>query len=574
MFIFSLCLISQFSIQYENFINSPRSDSVFIGLTRGDYKITDFANDAVVLWFWRTSSADPQADSLLKKISLRNNFYLSSVLRWEAKEANNYEEALNKLNLATHFDSTAIENMLSYITMAIRNRKFNHLKTVLTLPVFSTFRNQVFIITNLLLLFFISFLMCGSIYILVKAIYYLPVLSHRIDLQKHSKTRGILPFILLLIPVLMLRNLYAITICYGFLLIFIMDTAEKNWLRSIIIILLIFTILPLPLNSFVAFLKQHNRSYQLYEMVNYDTNNSVKVEDVKEKEILAYGLKQQGKLAAAFDMYDELYVQGNRNAEVINNLANINFLNNRIALAETLYKKAMLSENRGEPYFNMGLLKLRNIEYLESSRYMEEAKKRNFSSPLSEPVDIKPTNDDLYEVTISTRSKAPGLINRIYFLPLLIIFFLSFLPLRFSPPFYCVTCGQPICDSCLKKINAEVLCEECFTKFKSTRTGESEETLRMTANQGRRRLNKIVTYLINIIVPGSGVIFQGRNFVGLLIVFLAMISYTPLLFSRIFVVPADWIALSLRPIFIIFAIIIALLCYVNSFALIRRGHAD
>ena len=573
MLIFLLCFVCQFSTQYRDFLNSPKADSILSGLAKGNYEISNFADDPIALWFWRSNSGDPQADSLLKKLPLRKNFYLSAVLRWEAEETNNYKDALNKLNLATYYDSSAIENLFSFITLAIKYRKFNHLKTAITLPILSDFRNQIFIITNLALLLFISIIMCGVIYVLVKTIYYLPVLSHRIDLQKHNKIKGIIPFLILLIPVLVLRHLYPIIICYSFLLIFVLNSKEKNWLRLNIIILLLFFILLFPLDHFITFLKQHNQNYQLYEMVNYDTNNVLKTDDVKEKEILAYALKQQGELENALSLYKDLYNQDPRNVVVTNNLANIYFLNDELASAETLYFHATLSQDRGEPYFNLGLLKLKNIEYLESSRYMEEAQKRNFSSPRKEPVDIKPTNADFYKIIAPEKFTFSGIVKHVYLIPVLIILILTFLPLKFPPPFYCATCGRSICEKCSKKSEQDIICEDCFTKFKSTKSWEMEESLRIAVSQGGRRLRKFITYLLNIIIPGAGVIYQNRNFTGLIIVFFVMIGYVPLLFPKFFIKPADWITLSLNPILFLIAAVIAILAYIYSFALIRRTYA-
>lgn len=574
MLIILLCFVSQFSTQYKNFLDSPQSDSIFIGLTRGDYQISDYADNPIILWFWRSNSEDPEVDSLLKKIPMRKNFYLSAVLRWEAKKADNYKTALNKLSLATHFDPAIIENFLSFIALSIKYRKFNHLTTAMSIPVFSDFRNQIFIITNLAFLLFLAITVSGVIYVLVKTFYYLPVLSHRIDPQGHNKIKGLIPLLLLMIPVLVFRNLYLIIICYSLLLGFVLSSKEKNWLRAYIVIFLLLSILPIPLGHFIAFLKYHNRSYQLYEMVNYDSNNIVETNTTKEKELLAYALKQQGKYEEAVLLYEELYHRNNRSTAVLNNLANIYFLDGKIELAETLYHDAIWSQDRGELYYNLGLLKLKNIEYSESSRLMEEARKRNFSSLSKEPVDIQPTNNDFYQVTISEKTMFSEIVKRIYFLPLLIILIITFLPITFLPPFYCATCGQPMCEECLKKVGTEVICEGCFTKFKSTKTGEMEESLRTAVKLQSARLNRFFTYFLNIIMPGAGVIYQGNNLLGLIFVFFVMVGYAPLLFSGFFIKPAGWTALSLGPLFILIAIIIAALSYIYSFGIIRRIYAS
>jgi tetratricopeptide (TPR) repeat protein len=573
MSIFLLCFVLQFSTQYKDFVHSPQSVSILNRLTRGEYHISEFADNPVVLWFWRTHSGDPETDSLLYKIPMRKNFYLSAVLRWEAREASNYETASNKLLLATHFDNSVLENFLSFIVLAIKYRNLDHFETAISLPVFADFRNQVFLITNLVLLFFFAIIISGVIYTLVKTIYYLPVLSHRIDPQGHNKIKGLIPFLLLLTPIIVFRNLYLIVICYSLLLAFVLSTREKNWLRIHIIVFLLFSLAPLPLGHFISFLQHRNRSFQLYEMVKYDSDNVVSTNTDKEKELLAYALRQHGKVEEALRLYEDLYHRDYRNAAVLNNLANIYFQMNRVDLAETLYRSAIRSQARGEIYFNLGLLKLKNIEYSESSYFMDEAKKRNFSSLSNDPIDIEPGNDDFMQITMSETSTYAGIVKRIYFFPILIIFLITFLPVPFEPPFHCNTCGQPICEECLKKIDTEIICNDCFTKFKSAKSGEMESSLRAMVMRQRQRLDKFITYLLNIVIPGAGVIYQGKNFKGFIFVFFVMLGYAPLLFPRLFIKPAGWISLSLSPIFIIIALFIAALSYIYSFAYIRRIYA-
>ena len=273
-------------------------------------------------------------------------------------------------------------------------------------------------------------------------------------------------------------------------------------------------------------------------------------------------------------MYENLYDKNYRKVAIVNNLANIYFHYERLALAETLYHNALLTEDRGEPYFNLGLLKLKQIEYLESSKYMIAAQERNFSSLLNEPIDIQPTHDDFYEITAAEKSKNSSVIKNLYFLPFLIMLILTFLPIRFSPPFYCTTCGRALCEKCLKKIETEIICKECFEKFKSTKTGEMEDSLRGAVTQSRKRLKKFTTYLVNTVVPGAGMIYQGKTLAGLIVVFFVMIGYVPILFSRFFIKPAGWTSFSLNSIFIGIAVIIAAFAYAYSFSLIRRTYAS
>jgi len=574
MFIFILYLASQFSTQYKDFLNSPRSESLFIDLTRGNYSISDFANDPIVLWFWRSNTGNPEVDSLLKKIHMEKNFYLSAVLRWEAKETNDYETKLNKLNLAAYLDPSAIENFLSYIVLAAEYRKFDHLQTAFSLPVFSDLRSQLFIITNAVLLLLITIFMCGVVYILAKMVYYLRVLSHRIDPLNHNRIKGLLAFLILLIPVLVLRHLYLIFVCYSIVLIFVFNSKEKNWLRFNIIVLLLVSVFASPLVPFISFLKKYDRNYQLYEIVRYDSDITFRADNHDEKKLLAYGLKRRGEFEKALSLYEDLYYGNMQDFDVTNNLANLYFLYDENALAETLYLNALRLQDRGEPYFNLGLLKLKNIEYLESSKYMEEARKRNFSSPLKEPVDITPRNADLYKIIRSKDFKLFGIVEPIYLIPLLIILFLTFLPFAFSRPFYCKACDRPICEKCLKEIEGDMLCEDCFKTFKSAKSVEVERSLRDLADRRRKKLHKYISYTVNAIIPGAGLVFLGKHLLGLIIVFFVMLGYVPLLFPKLFIIPAGWVSLQIHSVLLLIAGLIAIVLYLFSFSLIRSIHAD
>lgn len=575
MFAIILLFLCQFDTRYQDFLQSSRSEEIFVGLTQGRYNINDFADDPVVLWFWRNSADDPRADTLLKRISIRRNFHLSAVLRWEAKEARDYETAMSKLHMASHFDSSAIENFLSFITLAVRKRNLDPVISALSLPMFSDFRNQVFLFTNFLILLFIVLFMCGFVYVVTKVIKYLPMISHRIDPQEHNQFKGIIGLALLLFPVLVFRHLYLIFISYTVLLLLTLSTKERNWLRLILVSLIVVFVFSLPLSHFIDFLTKNSRNYRIYEMVHYDSRPAIVDKSESEKIFLAYALKQRGELEKAMDLYEDMYYTGHRDIAVVNNLANIYLIYEEEARAETLYTYAMRADDRGEPFFNMGLLRLRNIEYSESSRFMAEARRRGFSSPSSEPVDIMPNTGDHYQVIFSEPLEPfGGIVSHMFVLPLIIIFALTFLPFRFPSPFYCATCGRSVCQKCLEQIEDETMCKECFTKLKSTENVEMEALLKHSVGKRKRRMKSLIAYLVNFIIPGAGLIYMGRNLVGLLVVFIVMLGYAPLLFPYLFIKPAGWVSLSLSPIFAMIAIVLAVLTYLYSFLAMRSSYGD
>ena len=575
MFAIILLFVCQFDARYQDFLQSPRSEEIFVGLTQGRYSINDFADDPVVLWFWRNSADDPRADTLLKRIDVRRNFNLSAVLRWEAREAGDYETAMSKLHLASHFDSSAIENFLSYVTLAVRNRNLDPAIAALSLPVFSDFRNQIFLFTNLLILLFLAIFMCGFVYVIIKIVKYLPMISHRIDPQEHNRFKGIMGLAILLFPVLVFRNLYLIFVSYILLLLLTLTAKERNWLRFILMCLVVVFVFSLPLRHFVDFLTKDSRNYRIYEMVHYDSRLAIVGQSEADRIFLAYALKQRGELEKAMDLYEDMYYTGHRDIAVVNNLANIYFIYEEEAKAETLYTYAMRADDRGEPFFNMGLLRLRNIEYSESSRFMAEARRRGFSSASSEPVDIMPQTADHYEMIFSEPLHPfGGPISPVFVIPLLIIFGLTFLPFRFPSPFYCTVCGRSICKKCQEQIEDEIMCQECFTKLKSTENVEMEALLKHSVGRRKRRTKSIITYLVNLGVPGAGLIYIDRNLVGLIVVFIVMLSYAPLLFPDLFIKTAGWVSLSLLPIFVTIAIVVAALTYLYSFFAIRSSHGD
>lgn len=574
MSIFLLLFIAQFSSNYQHFVDSPLSDSIFMDLTRGYRDISEFADDPVVLWFWRSNSGDSRADSLLKKQYMKRNFHLAAVLRWEAKEASDYETQVSKLHLATHLDSAAVENFLSFISLAIKRRNFGHLRTALFLPVFSDFRNQLLAMTNLIILAFATAFLWGVIYVIVKIVYYLPALAHQIWPRFHFRFSDILKVLILLIPIIMLRNPYLIFVSYAFLLMLVMTKREKNWLRLDLVILLLIFVLSLPINNFVVFLKENNQSHKIYELVTYDT--MIETEDMLgiDESFMAYALKQQGKIEEAMDHYEKLYYSGKRDVAIVNNLANIYAAYDEPVLAESLYNIAIMLEDRGEPYFNMGLLKLKNIEYSESSRYMEEARRRGFTTPHKNPVDITPDNNDLYRYVLAEKLESNGLVKTSYIIPLILILIISFIPFKLSPPFFCGSCGRAICKDCFKEVDAETICQECFTKFKSTKKDEIEQNLRRAVGRNRRITKKIILYALNIIIPGAGLLYIRKHLIGSIFICFVLFGYIPLFSSHIFVKPAGWITLPLGPVIFTIAAVIAIISYIISFAIIREHHAD
>ncbi len=574
MTLFLICLVTQFSTSYQQFVHSPLSESVFVGLTRGTYEITDFRNNPVVLWFWRSTTGSPVADSLLKTHHLKRNFHLAAVLRWEAQETEDYETQLDKLHLAAYLDSSAIENFLSFLALGVRHRDRETIKTALSLPVFSDFRSQIFMIVNAGILLLAGIFLSGIVYLLVKTIYYLPVISHRIAPRMHIQFLDIVKSLILLIPVLILRNLYLIFICYSVMLLFYMSTREKNWFRLNLFVLMLMFILSLAANNLITFLKKYDNNYQLYEIAHYDSFSRPVADNAQEKKILAYGLKKQGRLSDALSLYEDLYFRGYHSIDIVNNLANMYALYDEPIQAESLYNYAILLTDRGEPFFNLGLLKLKNVEYAESSRLMDEARKRNFASLSTEPIDIEPSNNDFYRSVIFNSISFNGPLKYVYVIPIIAIFFFTFLPLSLAYPYYCTSCGRPLCEKCLKQVGEETICNDCFTKFKSTKQAEVEERLRKSVDKSRKKITRSIVYTLNAIVPGAGLIYLKKHLFGLILVCITVLGYVPLLFPNIFVKPAGWVTLQLNPVFLAIAFIIAIISYVISFALIWGYHAD
>ncbi len=570
MFLINLVLYAQFSTGYKEFIRSPQSESIFVNLVRGNKQLSDYADDPVVLWYWRSNTGSAEADSLLGRTNIPRNKYLGAVLRWEAKETSDPRHRFEKMKLAVHFDPVSIENFVSLLTLAIQTRDLRPLTLAFSMPIHSDFSNQVLFISNLLLLLFTAAFLSGFIYIMVKMIYYLPALSHRLIAIKHNPLVDVVKMLIILAPAIMLRNAYLVYLMYGILLIPVLNGREKNWLRVNILGILLLFIASMPANNLFSFLSDYGPEYQYYELVNHDAFREIGASDTREKEIYAYALKKQAKLESAFELYEALYYGGHRNTAVTNNLANIYFEYEEYALAESLYKNAFSHDENPVPYFNLGLLKLHLIEYSESSRYMEEARNRGFSSDSRKPIDLAPTNKDFYRWIMGQELKTEGKINTLLIIPFLILLFMSFAPVKIPPPYYCNSCGRPVCSTCVKEIENDTICEQCFSKFKSTKRQEIEADLRQAVSMNRQRLNNVVRFLLNLIIPGGGLVFMKKHFSGLVCIFLALIGYVPLLMPGIFVKPAGWIVLPFESIFLLSAAVILLASYLISFTMMKE----
>jgi hypothetical protein len=567
-----ILIFGNFSTDYQAFINSPRSESIFVGLTRGEYRLADFRDDPVALWFWRSTTESPEADSLLKRSNIGQNFHLSALLRWEAREQVGYERIREKLDLAIRFDSTAIENVVSLIALKAKYRKYQGLTDILNLPILGNLRNQAFLITNIYLFLVLAVFLVGLGFICAKTIFYLPVLSHRLDPLKHSPFKNLLPFVILLIPALVLRHLYLIYVIYGLILALIMNRREKIWLRLNAVILIALFGLSFPVSKFEQFLKGGSPTYDLYKMVNYDSDIRIEPNSNMGKELMAYSLKRKGALEEAMSIYEDLYYHGYRTLEVANNLANIYTAFDEDARAETLYISALI-HRRPIPYFNLALLKLKNIEYLESSKYMEEARQMGFSSLSKTPIDIGPTNRDFIQTILNGKEKLPPIFRPVLVIPIVLILLLSFIPLKFAPPFFCRLCGQPICAACQKGDEEEPICNDCQQKLDKTKSSDIQEDMRDSLNRRRSLTDRGVGYLVNLAAPGAGLIFRGRNFAGLVFLFITAMAWLPIVFSQLFVKPAGWIALSLESPFVLPAILITVVAYILSFLFMGEEHA-
>lgn len=568
--IFIVTFLLGFNNEFQNFINSPRSESIFVALMQDKKRIIEYKDAPVILWFWRSKTHDTNVDSFLKNIPIPRNFYLSGVLRWEAKEAKDLKEQYNKLKLAIYFDSLSIENFLSFISLGISNRKMDFLQYALSLPVFSDFRNQIFLLGNFVILFILTLFFTTILFILTKLIYYLPVLSHRFDPMKHNIFKGIIGFALLLIPILILRNVYFSLIIYSIILTFIFNNREKNWLRVNLIMIILFSI-AISMFNFIPFLKGNDKVYNMYQMVAMDSDIRINPETKIEKEVLAYALKKQGLYDEAMAWYEDLYYNQNiRNVEIISNLANLYTIYDEDERAEELYRKAMYSD-RGEPYFNLALLKFKKIEYLAASEIMEEARKRGFVSISKEPVDIAPNPKNFYNLLMTRNLKNANFVNINYLIVILVVLFITFIPFQLSPPYYCSICGKAVCRECAEETGDAFYCRACLSKLNATKNEEIEGELKNALGKTKRLIRNILTIVLNIIIPGAGLIYKNRNFLGLLISFFAIMVYTPILLKSYFIKPSGWICFSLNPILFLIAGIVLVICYLISFLTLLGG---
>lgn len=205
---------------------------------------------------------------------------------------------------------------------------------------------------------------------------------------------------------------------------------------------------------------------------------------------------------------------------------------------------------------------------------MKEARRKGFSSSQKNPVDIKPNNVDFYKHVLAEELEIDGLVSTTHIIPLIIIMIISFLPFGLRPPFYCNSCGRPICKDCLKEIDGETICQDCFTRFKSTKKTEIEQDLRRTVGRNRKRIKRIILYALNIIIPGAGLIYIRKHLTGMILVCIVLLGYIPLFLPHIFLKPMGWITLPLDSIIFAFAGIIAIICYIVSFYIIKEHHAD
>lgn len=559
-----LILFLSFNSDYQSFIHSPNSESIFIELIREKTKIIDYKDNPIVLWFWRSKTNDTSADTFLKTIPMSRNFYLSAVLRWEAINTNNINEKLDKINFAVHLDSLSIENFISLISLGLTTRKFDLLRMAFILPVFSDLRNQIFLIGNFVLLLITVLLFTCITFVFIKFIQYLPILSHRLDPIRHNPFKGIIGFALLLLPVLIIRNLYLVFLIYSIILILIFNQREKNWLRINLVLTILLSI-TFSMFEFIPFLRGNSKAYYIYQMVAMDSDVRINPETKMEKEILAYVLKRQGHLDEAMALYEDLYYnQHNQGLSILNNLANLYTLYDEDDRAEDLYLKATRGE-RGEPYFNLALLKYKKIEYLAAGEKMEEARKRGFISSSKEPVDISPEIGSFYNLIRAKKFNYSGPISTFYLLLLLIIFVATFLPFKIQPPYICTICGKPICKDCAEQNDEEPRCNGCINKLNATKNPEIEEELKYSLGRNQKLFKKILAVVFNIILPGAGLIYKNKNLQGLIIVFLGLMVYTPLLFRNHFIKPACWISLSVTPLILVIAVTVLCFCYLVSF---------
>lgn len=321
------------------------------------------------------------------------------------------------------------------------------------------------------------------------------------------------------------------------------DRVEK----AITVIIVLFIIISAPLFTFLDQIKgvcfdDEIVAYHkaIYENLSPSTIKCLqqqsysKSDNIWIKLLLAEQLKKRGDYPAAISTYNEILSKEPSNVKVLNNLANTYYSLDMAEDAVKYYEKAInANPNDATLFYNYSLAVRSQFNFSKADELLNRAQLLNLGLILeyeSRPPEKKGIVDytlkpsDLMMLIFQKIPAGKNYLNiAVLFLnPMTAILIIMIIMIRVKmKKFYyakrCVTCGIPFCKRCQPVEKNQRYCSQCLHLFiKKDGVAQSVRKEKLDYIEKVKKKKVLMSYILNIIAPGSGSIYLNYFNTGLL----------------------------------------------------------
>ncbi len=476
-------------------------------------------------------------------------------------------KSIESVNLieATHYDNIAIKlnssDLESYSIQSIIHQKTNPINSLKDIALFiinafSDFRNKIFIYSSLIRIAYLGLFYASFLFLTVLYIKNLDFITKKISGLIKSKNKFFyrtLYILLLVSPFIWFNNIVCIYIIFLIYNTYICLAKRK---RKFVFAALVLIMMIIPTIGDSINFKIYSPESEISAILNLNINpgdnnareyiNKLRVKNKNDAFIynylLGFAFKKNGVLDSAKTYYKTAFKYKPADVSLINNIGNIFFLEEQYDSAIIYYNKgikidstnAALHYNLAQ-YYQMRLQLNKSSEEIEKAYSLDFDKISNFSKNSSNHYNRILIDDNIPEYYINKLLskyifKDVHLYNyflKINVLPIAIIALLYIIILsvlankqkKLFPYKRCSICGHWEYEKELDYFENTQLCRECNSRIVNV----SNDTVKVKIVESLKTKyftqRKTIGFFINLIIPGGGLIYSGKQGRGFLYLF-------------------------------------------------------
>jgi tetratricopeptide (TPR) repeat protein len=331
--------------------------------------------------------------------------------------------------------------------------------------------------------------------------------------------------------------------------------AKKMQKSGVYIMLCLILLSPVLLKYADEYYSSSTPALRAMAAVNTGTDNVFATEVLKGEEDFgprfsyALALKREGRINEAISVYKGL-LEADTGAKVFTNLANAYVAAGKMSTAKSAYKEALEIEPSATLYYNMSQVYRGTYDVDAGNKYFDEAAKldSNLVSAYSAMASSNP-NRFVIDQTLSegelkefAREHTETVISPFHLPVYLSAFLAAAMMVMFivmdkntvNRAHSCPDCGKVICPLCARKENVGGRCEECYKLYKEDTSPQGRVKRMLKSKERKNKIMGRIRILSILFPPGMAQIYSGRQFSGLLILWIALFCIAAVVINPLF----------------------------------------